>query len=426
MTPRDPVASGARREPVTATHRPRGGLLAAGLVAAGAVLMLAAEVSLWRLVALLGVTLACLAVATWLAASPAAPAAVTTGSVEVLAGMVGVVVAGVIAYTWWPAMGGSGETVGAGLCILGGVGLTVLGAAHVSRGVHGWWWPVAVLTSLALGYAFILPLAVAVYATNAPPSATHPRRPASLPTSREVTIVTVDGVPLDGWYVPSTNHAAVVLRHGSSSDRTAVVPQAEVLARHGYGVLMLDARGHGSSGGQAMKFGWDGDKDIAASVDYLQRRPEVDPTRIGAVGLSMGGEEAIGAMADDDRIRATVAEGATSRVLADRVWIADAFGIRGRLQLGVDAVMYALTGLLSPARPPMALADAVAMAAPRPLLLIAGGATEEPIADALIQKRAPRSVDLWVVPSAGHTAALGTDPAGWEHQVITYLDAALR
>ena len=426
MTLRDPVVRRDRGAPVRGTPRSRGGPLLALSLGAGALLMLATEPSLWRLVALLGVTLGCLVVAWRLAASPAAPDAVTRGSVEGLVGVVSVVVAGVIAFAWWPAVGVAGETVGAGLCILGGAGLALLGAVHVFRGVRGWWWPVAVLTSLVLGYAFMMPLAVAVYATQAPPSATHPVRPASLPTSREVTLVTADGVSLNGWYVPSTNHAAVVLRHGSSSDRTAVLPHAEVLARHGYGVLMLDARGHGSSGGQAMKFGWDGDKDIAASVDYLQRRPDVDPTRIGAVGLSMGGEEAIGAMAGDDRIRATVAEGATNRVLADRAWIADTYGIRGRLQLGVDRVTYALTDLLSPASPPLPLADAVATAAPRPLLLIAGGATEEPIADLLIQKRAPRSVQLWVVPSAGHTAALRTDPAGWDHHVVTYLDATLR
>ena len=36
---------------------------------------------------------------------------------------------------------------------------------------------------------------------------------------------------------------------GSGSTRTAVLGQAAVLARHGYGALLVDPRGHGRSGG---------------------------------------------------------------------------------------------------------------------------------------------------------------------------------
>ena len=64
----------------------------------------------------------------------------------------------------------------------------------------------------------------------------------------------------------------------------------------GYGVLLLDARGHGDSGGRAMDLGWFGDLDVTAAVDHLAARDDVDPDRIGAVGMSMGGEEAGGAV----------------------------------------------------------------------------------------------------------------------------------
>ena len=110
------------------------------------------------------------------------------------------------------------------------------------------------------------------------------------------------------------NHAAVVLLHGAGSTRSSVLDHAVVLANHGYGVLLFDARGHGRSGGRAMDFGWYGDKDVTAAVSFLQTRPDVDDDLIAAVGLSMGGEEAIGAAASDRRIRAVVAEGATHRV----------------------------------------------------------------------------------------------------------------
>ena len=149
--------------------------------------------------------------------------------------------------------------------------------------------------------AFVVGPAVA--ATNVPPTEI-----AATPTSRRLTyesvrLTTEDGVHLAGWYLASTNDAAVVLLHGAGSTRSDVLDEAAVLARHGFGVLLLDARGHGESGGRAMDFGWHGDADIAAATRYLAGRPDVDRERIGVVGMSMGGEEALGASATDGLIR---------------------------------------------------------------------------------------------------------------------------
>jgi len=40
---------------------------------------------------------------------------------------------------------------------------------------------------------------------------------------REVSFPTSDGGRLSGWYVPSTNRAAVVLLHGAGSTRSDVL-----------------------------------------------------------------------------------------------------------------------------------------------------------------------------------------------------------
>jgi len=190
--------------------------------------------------------------------------------------------------------------------------------------------------------------------------------------------------------------------------------------------LLFDPRGHGASGGQPMDFGWYGEQDLPAAVTFLQQQPDINPDRVCAVGLSMGGEQAIGALAIDPRIRAVVAEGATNRVLADKAWLADTYGIRGRIQLGVDAVTYGLADLMTDADPPIPLGDAVAAAAPRPVLLIAGGnAPDEVSADTAIQVRSPDTVQLWVIPNASHIAGLTVDPAEWETRVTTFLGVAL-
>jgi predicted alpha/beta hydrolase len=154
-------------------------------------------------------------------------------------------------------------------------------------------------------------LFVAVLVTNVPPLAVGDARPSDMGFAYEdVEMRTADGVRLVGWYMPSSNGASVVLRAGAGSVRTDVLDHAAVLARGGYGVLMLEARGHGGSGGNANRWGWYGNLDIGAGISFLRSREDVVDDRIGVVGISMGGEEAIGAAGSDQRIRAVVAEGA--------------------------------------------------------------------------------------------------------------------
>ncbi len=189
---------------------------------------------------------------------------------------------------------------------------------------------------------------------------------------------------------------------------------------------MFDARGHGQSEGGAMEFGWYGDRDVAAAVTYLQTRSDVDPGRIAAVGMSMGGEEAIGAMATDARIKATVAEGATNRVYADKTWLADEYGIRGGAQLAIEWLTYRLADLLTAASPPMALRRAVQEASPRPILLIAAGnVKDEQLVGESLRANAPGNVTLWVAEGADHTGGLATRPDEWTRQVTDFLDKAM-
>lgn len=329
-----------------------------------------------------------------------------------------------------PHLLATGTSVGAvGSAVAGLGGLLAFGYAAVlfARTVRGWRRLLALPMILLVGYAFYFPLGIAVYATNPPRAALASATPADHHLSyRDVTFASADGVNLSGWYLPSGNRAAVVLLSGSGSTRSSVLDHAVVLARHGFGVVLFDPRGHGASGGQAMDFGWYGEQDIAAAVTFLQQQPDIDPARIGAVGLSMGGEQAIGALAVDPRIRAVVTEGATHWVLADKAWLPATYGFRGHLQLAVDAVTYGLADLLTDADPPNSLGNAVEAAAPSPVLLIAGGdALDEIPADTAIQARSPGTVQLWIIPGAGHIAGLSTIPTEWEHRVTTFLATAL-
>jgi hypothetical protein len=92
----------------------------------------------------------------------------------------------------------------------------------------------------------------------------------------------------------------------------------------------------------------------------------------------------------------------------------------------MDWVTYTAAGLLSSAPRPVPLRDAIAAAAPRPVLIIAGGAVlDEPAAARWFQAASPATVRVWVVPHAGHTAALATQPQAWEAGVTSFLAAGL-
>jgi pimeloyl-ACP methyl ester carboxylesterase len=307
----------------------------------------------------------------------------------------------------------------AGLALLGFAGVVAWPATH--RWHRLWFIPIAVTTLLVM-WSVATGTAFAYAPRTSLGSATPADRGLAFST---VTFRTSDGVQLSAWYLPSTNSAAIVTLPGAGSNRTATLGQATVLARHGYGVLMVDPRGQGRSGGHAMDAGWYGDRDVTAAVTFLQHQSGVDGNRIGVLGLSMGGEQAIGAAAADPAIRAVVAEGATHRTAADKAGYLPG-GVAGAIQRAVDQLTYGTAALLSPAPQPGTLHTAIARAhATRFLLIAAGQGPDEPQAVAYLRTAAPDRVQTWTVPGASHVHALTTAPAEWTTRVTSFLDQTL-
>ncbi len=273
----------------------------------------------------------------------------------------------------------------------------------------------------------VLVVSPAVAATNVP-TIRVTSTPATIGLDYEsVSLTTSDGVKLAAWYLKGTNRAGVVMTHGASSTRSAVLDQAAALVGHGYSVVLVDARGHGDSHGTAMDFGWYGDEDIAASTKFLALRAEIDPRRIGVVGFSMGGEEAIGAAATDPRIRAVVAEGATGRQAHDKAWLSDAYGWRGSFQERLETIQYGITDYLTPASPPISLRSAVTQASnTRFFLITAGNIGDERRAASFIQAGTGERVAVWDVDGAEHTGAYKARPEEWQRRVVRFLDESLR
>ena len=305
-------------------------------------------------------------------------------------------------------IGISGDDVTAVLAGLAGVVLVLFGAAslwrtrrrsgsRLGRAAIG----LAVLASTIL---IVLPTAIAIIATH---KARSPVASVSLGGPYEsVSLMTDDGLTLRAWYVPSRNGAAVIVFPGRSQPRR----HARMLARHGYGVLLLDRRGEGASEGDYNAFGWGGEPDLRAAIDFLQRRPDVHPRRIGGLGLSVGGELLLQTAAHTHALRAVVSEGAGQRSVAEHLDNPELGSVQ-RWFTGMLA-QTAAVAVLSNHSPPDGLADLAARIAPRPVLLIqAVHGNPDEILNEVYDRAAGRSSELWKVAKGGHAGALAAAPA---------------
>ena len=270
---------------------------------------------------------------------------------------------------------------------------------------------------LALGVAVatlyvVAPIAFALLATH---KARSPVAAADLGRPYEdVTLRTSDGLTLRGWYVPSSNRAAVIAFPGRSSP----VAHAAMLARHGYGVLLFDRRGEGESEGDPNAFGWGGEPDLQAAIAFLAARSDVDRERIGGLGLSVGGELLLQAQAHEPLLRAVVSDGAGVRSIRDHV------AARGGGPLdwiSPLAVQTAATAVLANEGPPPPLTDLVARRGSRAAFFVfAGDGTGGEDLNPAYHAAASAPKQLWEIPEATHTGGLAARPVQYERRVVAF------
>jgi pimeloyl-ACP methyl ester carboxylesterase len=284
------------------------------------------------------------------------------------------------------------------------------------RGAHGAGWVAGAAIVAAVG---VLPFAVGNLTTHAPRWAID-ESAVGIP-HEEIRIEMRDGRKLSAWYVPSRNGAAVLLSHGSGGSRGRVPAHIRMLARHGYGVLALDNPGNGESEGHSNGLGDNAQPGIAAGLDYLARRPDVNPDRIAGFGLSLGGEVLLDAAAHDRRLAAVVSDGATRPVDGEKA------NPKGSLEHAAEWLMGQSVRTISGMKPSPSLLGLMPAIAPRPVLLVAGGGFPDEIpASRMYRDAGGSTVELWELPDTGHTAGLRKHPAEYERRTVGFLDAALR
>lgn len=234
-----------------------------------------------------------------------------------------------------------------------------------------------------------------------------------------VSFLTQDGLSLSGWYLPSANRAAVILLHGYGSNRLGMIKPAEILAQHGYGVLMYDLRGHGESQGDWRAFGWPDDRDVVGALLFLKSRTEVDPQRVGLLGFSIGGQVGLRAATRQEDIKAVIADDpgyVTEQDLPDpRNW-------QERLTNLVIWLDGNLISWRTGVTPPSGVADLIGEISPRPVMLIATGDDDSRRLVKCYYDLAAQPKSLWEVPAASHGMVPMVKPAEYENRIISFFD----
>lgn len=246
------------------------------------------------------------------------------------------------------------------------------------------------------------------------------RAHASLAGLEDVSLRTQDGLALAGWFAPGRLRSAVVFVHGLGANRMQLLPEAEIAARRGHGVLLYDSRGSGDSEGRTVTWGDRERRDVSAAVDFLEHRSDVNPERIAAYGFSVGATTVALSAADDSRIRA---------VILGPVWTSLSDELDAKLRrwgFGVPWLakrLFELGGVDVRAVRPV---EFVARIAPRPLLLMSGDEDPDtpPAVMDRIQAAAPFA-ERWLVPHAGHGEFDKVSPAELDRRFGGFLDASI-
>jgi len=244
-----------------------------------------------------------------------------------------------------------------------------------------------------------------------------------------VFLTTSDGLILRAYVAASKNGAAVILLHGYRSSSSEMTPIADILVRHGYGVILPDFRGHGESEGEEISFGRDETVDVEAAVQYVRNHMDIDPAHIGILGNSMGAGIAILYAANHPDVNAVVVQSPytaladldlldVSRSPGPLTTLLDPF-----LRFWIHQRLTALqsTGSLDPIR-------AIRQISPRPIFILMGGQDKlvDPQSGQRLYDAALDPKSLWYDPAIGHVAFLRDRPQEFEQRVVGFFDQALK
>ncbi|MEI9806661.1 MAG: alpha/beta hydrolase [Bacteroidota bacterium] len=114
-----------------------------------------------------------------------------------------------------------------------------------------------------------------------------------------VRLKTAKDITIEAWYAKTDSVAkgTVILFHGLMGNKGQVIHEAAEFRNFGYNVMMVDVRGHGSSGGNVITIGYRESEEVKLAYDHIIQTGEKN---IFLWGASMGAVEILKGIADYD------------------------------------------------------------------------------------------------------------------------------
>jgi pimeloyl-ACP methyl ester carboxylesterase len=243
----------------------------------------------------------------------------------------------------------------------------------------------------------------------------------------EVRIPSPRGM-LAAWYLPANNGSTLVCCHGINDTRAQWVEQIALLHRRsGYGAVLFDLAGHGTSEGNLVTYGARETQDVAAVLHYLRSRGDVDMTRIGILGYSLGAITAVLSAARMPELHCVVIESCFAdlqrevAVLFSRYTGLPAFPFASLIVFFAQLTSRARLGEIRPAR-------VIGDISPRAVMIISDlcdSIFNEPYDGEELYANAGEPKELWQVAECDHVQAFAMAPDEWIERVGSFLDRHL-
>ncbi len=242
----------------------------------------------------------------------------------------------------------------------------------------------------------------------------------------DVTVTNPEGMKLAGWFIPSQNGAVIIMQHGYKSTRAELLNEAAMMQSHGYGVLVTSIRAHDYSEGELITFGLYEINDMEAWYQYLLTRDDIDPNKIGILGNSYGGMLAIQYAAQNENIKAVVANSAFSS-LKDTVSTSVAY-FTGLPEFPFVPLIIFWAEQITDAK--MEEIDAtrwIPEISPRPVFLMQGGVDTviSPSSGQRLYDAAGEPKELWFDADLGHVDFDKERAEEYEERVAAFFDQYL-
>jgi len=249
----------------------------------------------------------------------------------------------------------------------------------------------------------------------------------------EVAVTANDGSTLRGWSIRPLhgNGDAVILLHGVADNRMGMIGYADLLLRHGYAVLLPDARAHGESGGELATYGIIEAGDVRRWYDWVEQAER--PRCIDGLGNSMGAAQLLESLPAAPGFCAVVVESpyanfreASYDRLAERLGVEAWLGrtlLRPAVEAGFLYARWKYGVDLEQNSPENAVA-----ASSVPVLLIHGlKDTNLPSrhSEMILARNSSRkpAVVLWEPAEAVHTGAAAAEPEEYERRLIGWYES---